>query len=627
LSHGYNKRILHVDLTRGSSFIEEPDDSFYHTYLGGPGIGYYYLLKEQDNKIKPFDPRSLLIFASGLLTGTIAPCVPRYTVCAKSPLTGSLGKSEAGGWWGPELKAAGYDAIVVRGKAAQPVYLWIHAGGVEIKPADHIWGMDTGDADRRIRDELGIRGIRIALIGPAGENLVSYACITNELTHFNGRNGMGAVMGSKNLKAIAVKGEKKVEAFQQEKLKEFARWAAKEARSNPLSKALGTNGTAPGIESNNAAGALPTFNWNRTSFEQAGNIGGERLNKEFLKSTGSCFACPVRCKRIVAVDSTYMVDPAYGGPEYETLAALGSNCGISDLPLLCKANELCNRFGIDTISTGMTISFVMDCFEKGIITTADTGGIKLNFGNGEAVLELIKKIARRDGIGSLLADGSLAASKAFGKESEKFLLQVKGQEVPMHDPRVKTGLGLQFAIAPQGADHWFAQHDPFFVPGNPIGEAAGIPLGITKGIEATDLSWQKVRFCLYTSFLNYAYDALGACVFGVAARSFIPLHKLVEMANLVTGWETSLWGLMKSGERINTMARVYNCREGFTSKDDSLPTRFLENLPDGPNKGKLAISAEAFQAAVKLYYEMAGWDSEGRPSPAKLLELQLDWLV
>lgn len=627
MAKGYAGRILKVNLSDHTFSVNEPEELFYRTYGGGPGIGLFYLLKDFPPGADPLGPDNLLIFAAGLLTGSPAPCVPRYTICARSPLTGALGKSEAGGWWGPALKAAGFDAVVIRGKASQPVYLWIYDGKVEFKDARHLWGLDTGATAEAIRQELGVKPIRIAGIGPAGENLVRYAGVVNELSHFNGRNGMGAVMGSKNLKAIAVRGTGKIGVADPEWLKDFARWVSREAKVHPLSKALHLQGTPAGVTANSAAGSLPTHNWNLGSFEKAEEIGGERLTSELLVRRGGCFFCPIRCKRVVQFNGEYQVDPLYGGPEYETLAALGSNCGVADLPLLAKANELCNRYGMDTISTGGAIAFAMECFEKGYISLAETGGLDLRFGNGEALLQIIHQIAFRKGFGAWLADGSAAAAKRIGDGCERFLVQVKGQDVPLHDPRVKTGIGLQYALAPNGADHWFAQHDPFFAPGNPIGRAAGAPLGILEGIENTDLTWRKVRFALYTGFLNFAYDALGVCVFGFAARSVIPVEKLAEITEAVTGWQTSLWELMKLGERLNCMARVFNCRQGFGPMHDTLPARFFEPLASGPHQGKLNICPEAFYQARDLYYEMAGWDDQGRPRKGKLWELNLDWLV
>lgn len=627
MANGYTGKVLRIDLTSREIKIDQPNEAFYRTYLGGPGFGLYYLLTEMAPQADALGPDNIIVFAAGLLTGTAAPSVPRFTVCAKSPLTGALGRSEAGGWWGPELKLAGFDAVVVRGRAEKPVYLWINQGKVEIRDAEHVWGKETGTVERIIKDELQDNLVRIAQIGPAGENQVKYAAIVNELVHFNGRSGLGAVMGSKNLKAIAVRGNTKVSAAHPDKLKELAQWVAQEAKVNPLSKMLHSQGTPAVLTANNAAGGLPSCNWQYGSFDEAEEIGGDKLTNDLLFKRGSCFACPIRCKRVVKASGNVDVDPKYGGPEYETMAALGSNCGVKDLTLICKANELCNKYGMDSISTGAVISFAMECYDKEYITREHTGGLDLQFGDGNLVLDLIQLIACRDGFGDWLAEGTVALAKRIGNNSERLLMQVKGQDAPMHDPRLKNGLALQYALSPIGADHWFAQHDPFFVPGNPIGQKAGAPLGILEGIEAVDFSWSKVRLIFYTSMLNCAYDGLGVCVFGFAARSVTPLNKLLEMVEAITGWDTSLWELMKAGERINNMARMFNCREGFGPEDDSLPARLTQPLASGPYSGHLSIDALEFREAVDLYYDMAGWDSQGRPTRGKLLELGLNWLT
>jgi len=629
MGYGFTGKILLVNLTDAEILVEEPAEEFYRKYLGGPGIGLYYLLKDNKCNINPLGPDNTLIFAPGLLTGTNAPCVPRYTVMAKSPLTGALGKSEAGGWWGPELKRAGFDAVIIKGRAPGPVYLWIKDGEAEIKDASKFWGMETGDAQENIRRELGDEKVQIAQIGPAGENLVRYANICNNLAHFNGRNGLGAVMGSKNLKAIAVRGSRVVEVNDRSVVAGVLRWVTGQVNVHPLSSALHEHGTPLGITTNNAGGCLPTNNWDTGVFEQAEEIGSEKLIEKYLVKRGGCFACPIKCKRVVEVkDADTVVDRKYGGTEYEALAALGSNCGIGNLKLLVKANELCNRYGLDIISLGMTISFAMKCYEEGIIDQTDTGGLELNFGNEEVLLALIEKVARRDGFGNVLADGSRAAADKFGRQSEQFLIEVKGQEVPMHDPRVKSGIGLQYALAVNGADHWFAQHDPLFVDKDSPGVRAVSPIGLYEPVKALDLSPGKVRQVLYTSYLNGVYDMLGACVFGYIARSVTPLNKLLALVEAVTGWETSWWELLKAGERFLAMAKEYNARQELTIDDDRLPEKFFTPMNGGPLDGEPGLDRGGFQEAVRLFYEMAGWEiSKGRPSPAKLCELDLEWLV
>jgi len=410
--------------------------------------------------------------------------VPRFVVCARSPLTGALGRSEAGGFWGPELKRAGIGALVVTGRAARPSYLLATPDGVEIRDATAAWGLETGDAEDAIKADVGDPKARVALVGPAGERLVRYAGIANDLAHFNGRNGMGAVMGSKNLKAVAVRGGRRLEVHDSAGVRAIAGAAAKLCREHPLASLLHDQGTATGVETNNAAGALATRHWRSTTFAGADRTGTAVLNGTYLVKRGGCYACPVNCKRVVAVDGDRVqVDPRYGGPEYETLAAFGSNCGVGDFELIAKANELCNRYGIDTISAGMTVSWLMACFEDGLIGREDTGGLEVRFGDGETVLELLGLIARREGVGDLLAEGSVRAAAAIGRGTGALVVAAKGQEVPMHDPRVKRGLGLQYALSPVGADHWFAQHDPMFASEAGAGVVDGAPLGLDRPVD------------------------------------------------------------------------------------------------------------------------------------------------
>ncbi|TEB08419.1 putative oxidoreductase YdhV [Pelotomaculum schinkii] len=628
MGFGYNGKILLINLSKSEVLVQEPAEEFYRQYLGGQGIGLYYLLKSNKVNIDPLGPDNIMVFAPGLLTGANAPCVPRYTVVARSPLTGALGKAEAGGWWGPELKKAGFDAVVIEGRAEHPVYIWIKDGEAEIKDAGRLWGMETGEAQQEIRRELDDNRVQIAQIGPAGENLSRIAGISNNLVHFNGRNGLGAVMGSKNLKAIAVRGTKSVEVKDQSVIMDTLRWVAKNFKDHPLSAALHEHGTPMGITGNNAGGVLPTNNWETGFFAQANEIGSEKLN-EILLRRGGCYSCPINCKRVVEVqDGDFIVDKKYGGPEYETLAALGSNCGIGNLKLLLKANELCNRYGLDTISLGMTISFAMKCYEEGIIGKDITGGLALNFGNEEVLLPLIEKIARREGFGDTLADGSRIAAARFGQRSERFLIEVKGQEVPMHDPRVKSGVGLQYALSFNGADHWFAQHDPFFTGKESFGTRGAAIIGLSRPVGAEDLGPNKVKQVLYTSYLNGLYDMLGVCIFGYTARSLTSLEMLLNLVKAVTGWETSWWELLKAGELYLAMAKEYNWRMGFTIKDDRLPEKFYEAFSGGPLDGKPGLDRKVFDLAVRLFYEMAGWEvSTGRPKAAKLYELGLDWLV
>ena len=629
MSYGYTGNILHLDLTSRKHWIEHPPEVFYRTYWGGRALALYYMLKEMKPHTDPLSPDNLLIFAPGVLTGTHAPAIPRYTVCAKSPLTGAQGESEAGGWWGPELKKAGFDAIIIKGASATPVYLWINEGKIEIKEATHLWGKDTGTTQKMIREELADDKVRIAQIGPAGENLVRFANIVNELKHFNGRNGLGAVMGSKKLKAIAVRGTKSIELYAKEKVSQVTKEITKRVMENPLSRDLRELGTPGFIRPFYEAGCLPSYNWTTGYFKEGESLTVETYNKTILKRTESCFACPIRCKRVAEVNEPDLkVDPAYGGPEYETIVAFGSICGISDLKYIAKANELCNKYTMDTISTGMVIAFAMQCYEEGLLTKEDTGGIELTFGNKDALLVLIEKMAHRQGLGDLLSQGFYLASQKIGKGAEKFIYQVKRQEIPMHDPRIKTGIGLQYALSDYGADHMKAAHDPFFKAQDSVGVKTMKGLGILEPVSPTDMGEKKVALFKLLDIYWTVFDILGVCYFGYVPRSVGTMGELLEIIQSATGWETTWFELMKLGERSINMARIFNHREGFTSQDDTLPEVFYHHFKGGPLDGQGAINKEDFQKALRLRYQLMGWDPDtGIPTPAKLIELGLDWLI
>lgn len=629
MSYGYTGNILHVDLGSKKFWIENPEENFYRAYWGGRALALYYMLRQMKPHTDPLSPDNLLIFAPSVITGTPAPAIPRYTVCAKSPLTGAQGEAEAGGWWGPELKKAGFDAIIIKGSSPTPVYLYIKDGRVEIKDAAHLWGKDTGETQKTIRGELADDKIRIAQIGPAGENLVRFANIVNELKHFNGRNGLGAVMGSKKLKAIAVRGTKPIELYNKERVSQITKEITKRVMDNPLSRGLRELGTPGVVRPSYEAGCLPSYNWTTGYFKEGENLTAETYNKTILKGTKGCYACPIRCKRVVEVDEPGLkVDPAYGGPEYETIASLGSICGISDLKYIAKANELCNKYTMDTISTGMVIAFAMQCYQEGLLAEKDTGGIELTFGNKEAILEIIEKIAQREGLGDLLSQGSYLAAQKIGKGSKKFIHQVKRQEIPMHDPRLKTGVGLQYALSDYGADHMKAAHDPFFKDKDSVGVKEMKELGVLEPVFPTDIGEKKVALFKLLDIYWTVFDILGVCDFGYVPRSVGTMEELLEIIRATTGWRTTWFELMKAGERSINMARIFNYREGFTSKDDTLPEVFYHNFKDGPLDGQGAINKEDFQKAVRLRYQMMGWNpNTGTPAPAKLLELGLDWLI
>ena len=445
---GYRGKILHVDLTDRKIEVEEKDDTFYRTYLGGRGIGYQYLLKEVPPRIDPFSPENILVLATGVMTGSPLPAACRFTAVGKSPLTGTAGESEAAGFFGPELKMAGFDAIVFRGKADRPVYLWVTEGKAEIKDASHLAKEGSREVEDAIREEMGSNKIRVAQTGLAGMNLVRFANITNNLGHFNGRNGFGAVMGSKNLRAVAALGTEKIPFHDVEFLRQTAKDYAATFKDDDRGKSLFVYGTTAFCQILSVGGALPVNNFRRSALEDPTPVSGDTYNEVLLKERRGCYACPIRCKRGIAVEHPkYGVDSRYGGPEYETMAALGTNLNIVDLKAIAKGNEICNRYCLDTISMGMTIAFACECYENGVIKKSDTGGLELRFGDADLMIKLLEMTARREGFGDLLAEGTGRLAEKWGVKDKPCYLAVKGQELAMHDPRVKVGVGMGYALS------------------------------------------------------------------------------------------------------------------------------------------------------------------------------------
>jgi aldehyde:ferredoxin oxidoreductase len=628
MAHGYNGKILRVDLTHNKLTVEERDETFYRRYLGGRSLALYYLLNEMEAGVEPLGPDNLLIFAPSVITGVPVQGLSRFSVATKSPLTGSYGEAEAGGDWGPWLKFSGFDAVVVKGKAEKPVYLWLHDGKAEIRDASKAWGKPAKEAQETIQQEINDKNAKVALIGPAGEKLVRYACVINKLRDVNGRGGMGAVMGSKNLKAIAVSGKPGVSVKDPEKIKGLAKWFSENWEKCASGDPAGLHklGTAQYVLQCQGAGILPTRNFRDGAFEGAEKISGEKIKETIHIGQTACWACTIACKTTVKVDEPNIkVDPAYGAPEYEGIGALGSCCGVDDLKAVCKANEICNAYGMDAISTGVSIAFAMECFENGLLTKKDTGGIDLKFGNAEGMLKMVQMIADREGLGNLLAEGTKRAAEKIGKGAEKYAMQVKGKELPMHEGRFKAGVGFGYGVSPTGADHVQMEHDPCF-------ESEGFflnnlkPIGILEPVKSTDLGPRKVRLFTYLQHWWSLGNCLDLCLFTTAPARVWGIPQVVEIVNAITGWDTTAWELMKVGERGTTMAKAFNVREGFTKADDWVPERLFQPIENGPQKG-LKFSKEVFKQAVTDYYQMMGWDENGVPTRGKLEELDVGWVA
>ena len=622
--YGTTAKILRVDLSRSSIEVEDFSEEFYRLYPGGKALAGYILLNEMQPHTDPFAPENVLVIANGLLTGAPVSTATRYVVSARSPLTMGYGESEAGGFWGPELKMAGFEAIVIKGCSPEPVYLWIQEGEAEIRPAGHLWGHLTAEVQETIRTELGDDRIRVLQIGPAGENLVRFAGITNDLRHFNGRNGLGAVMGSKNLRAVAVRGRQRYQtlAHDPDTLMNLGRELAKRVRENPQSWDLQQRGTLGIVEPLNISGILPTRNFRQGAFENVDEVKWEAYESELLTARRSCYACAVRCKREVAVDGQTSV---YGGPEYETVAAFGPNCGVSDLQVIAKANEMCNAYMLDSISTGAAIAFAMECFEHGLIGPQETGGLDLRFGNAEAMLTMVERIANRQGLGDMLAEGVMRAAEIIGGDARLFALHVKGQELPMHDPRGKYNVGIGYAVSEIGADHLVVAHDPMLANPDSIPFKNAGPLGITVAQPPRSLSEEKMKHFYILEKLTSLEKVIGYCFFGPAPRSYIQIDEMLLSINAATGWNLTIEDALLIGERATNLARIFNAREGFSRKDDVLPERLFQGLENGPLQGE-AMPRDEFEQALTILYGLKGWDpGTGNPTPERLQALSLGW--
>jgi aldehyde:ferredoxin oxidoreductase len=623
---GVHGKILHVDLTTGDCRVETPPDQLYTRLVGGRALVAYLLLRDLTPRTDPFSPENLLIFAPGILQGTNLPGAGRHGVGGKSPLTGAIGSSEAGGWWGHEFKRTGYDALVIRGRAPKPVYLWIKDQQVEIRSAEHVWGKETWPAQVALRNELGDERIRVAQIGPAGENRVLYAAVMHDINRAAGRNGMGAVMGSKNLKAVAVRGTTTVPVAARPRVTVVSKWLGENY------KTLAAWATAPGRGTQDSLawwghnGALPTQNFTVPLWNERDNLSGERNYAMFLKERDTCQACPITCKQVFEHegDNPYeKLNPEYGGPEYEGMAALGAMCRVSDNLAVCKAAELCNANGLDVISTGCSIAFAMEAFERGIITTQDTGGLDYRWGDGALLVKSVEMLARREGFGAVLADGVARMAERFGPATEEFNLTIKKQELPMHEPRLKKALGVGYAVAPVGADHMMNMHDTDIASEgeglNRVNSVLAQKIGPQKPSALDDdkmrafhveVNWMHFQDCaINCHFYPYRYEHLAAALSGV------------------TGHEFSVQAILDVGARAQTLSRLFNLREGFTADDDRLPKRVMQAFASGPLKG-IAITPESFEWAKRRYYELMKWDAaSGVPTTECLRELNLDQLL
>lgn len=609
--YGYAGRVLHVDMTTGRTSVEPLNEEYAKKYIGGIGLGMRMLHDHSKPGTDPFSPENPLILTTGPISGTMWPTGGNgHAFVSKSPQTFGVGESKAHGSFGTELKRAGYDVVVIKGKAEKPVYLWIDDDSVQLLDASHLWGKSTGETEDTIKEELGDYYIRVASIGLAGEKLSRIACIINDKTRAAGRTGMGAVMGSKNLKAIAVRGTRDIAPA---KLDEFMEYVKEfhERMKGPATQKYRALGTPENILVHNSLSCMPTRNYRNSRFEGAEKVSGEVLNEKYVAKVIGCSSCAMRCEHTVVV-----AEGPYKGTmtrmEYESLWALGPFCGVDRLDAIIKAMDLCNYYGIDSISAGVIAGFAMDCYESGILTQKDFGGIDARFGNAEAMVKIVDMVGKREGLGDVLADGVKFAAEKIGKGSEKLACHIKGVEVTGYDLRCLKTAALGFAVSFRGADHNRHGAYAFDVKGKVNRLIAEKGRGkMVKDMEDT--------YNLIDSFI--------VCKFS-RGTYYKELDDMTKLYSLVTGFEMTPQQLKQAGERIQNVAKLFNVREGLGRKDDNLPWKVMhEPIPDeGPSKGALVSQAE-LDLLLDDYYESRGWTKEGVPTKEKLKELGMDELI
>jgi aldehyde:ferredoxin oxidoreductase len=606
-------KILHVDLEKKKIWKEDLNQKQAFEYVGGRGVNarlLWDLIKEPG--IDAFSPDNVLIFGTGMLTGTTAPSSGRTTITCKGAVTNLYLKTNMGGHWGAELKFAGYDHVVFYHKSAKPVYLWVNDSDVELRDAKHLWGLNVRETDETIKRDNNEPDARVTCIGPAGENLVRFASVMNSVYHAAARGGAGAVMGSKNLKAVGVKGSGELKLADPDKFNEVALAARVDLSKDPEGMKLYKTGTAGGMEIINELGAFPSYNFKIGKVEDAYPLSGECLVEQgYLDRRVGCFGCTISCHRYCSVKSGPYAGTATGGPEYETSVSLGSGTGIFDTGAVIKGGELCDIFGLDTISTGVTIQWAMESYERGVLGKEDTDGIELKFGNAQAMMETIEKIAYRKGkLGDLLAEGTMRASRKIGKDSWKWAIyNSKGLEQSGVETRSAKGYALAFAVNPRGPDHLFTEV---------LAEFGGTPTRIALVKKLTgDEKWanshlteHRAELVRYHEDVYAVTDSMGFCAFTSTAAYAVNPKNMAEMFTTATGMRVDEQEIMMSGRRILTLEKCFNVREGIDRKYDDLPWRLMnEPAPSGPGKGFMNSKKE-LDDMLDRYYALQEWDNK-----------------
>lgn len=623
MAKGYTGTILRIDLTSSKTEKLNMNESFYRTYLGGGAFGSYFLLKENYSQIDPLSEKNILTIAPGVTTAAPVSGVSRCSVTALSPETNAIGDSQLGGSIGPAIKRAGYDAIVISGKADSLSYLLVDDDKIEVKKADHLQGRTILDVHQILTDEYGKSKLSILQCGPAGENLVKFACVMGDLNDAAGRTGMGAVFGSKNLRAIVVRGSGKVEFADPEGLKRLAQLAKERLPGSGFPETLKKYGT-PGVVAGQAEGGnLATHNFSRSWHEDYKKLDGADYDDKLGAGGTTCFACVIGCRKKVKAKTPWEVTDKLGGPEFETLGLLGSNLDITDPVAVAKANELCNNYGLDTIGMGGVAGYLFECLEKGAIPKDAVDDSITGFGDPESLFALIEQITFRKGVGDILADGVTAGVAHFGESTKDFAIHVKNHAPAVHMAQVKPSMSITYAFSPIGADHMSSEHDWLLSSEAHFSKSLGI-LGSGE-VDCNDLN--KVRMTVFSQHFYSVLDSLSLCMFCWGCGSLYTYRDLEDLIQYTTGWETSLFELMKAGERRVNMMRQINAGRGFTREDDNLPKRFFIPLPDGPAKGR-HVDPKIFPVMQDQYYGLMGWETKtGNPGSGKLMELGLEWTI
>jgi aldehyde:ferredoxin oxidoreductase len=611
MANGYWGKVLRANLSQATIEEEVVDEEVSSKILGGAGFGASILHEEVGAHVGALDPENRIIFGLGPFQATQQTGAAKFCIVAKSPLTGIFGETAAGAGWAVELKKAGYDALVVQGKSEKPVYLSIRDGKAEIRDASHSWGMDSYDASDEILKEVGDPKSSIACIGQAGEREVAIACVAVDKHSFGGRCGLGAVMGSKNLKAVVVRGTRSVPVHNAQELSRLNKELGKKI-FDATKDWLRLDGT-PSVEvGSEEVGDTPIKYWSGDVWpEGAKKLGAPNYTKVLNAKPWPCAYCIVGCHRRIKIEKPLKYATEGAGPEYETLGMLGNCCLMDDVKALAKMNEWCNRYGIDTISTGAFIAFAMDCFEKGILKKKDVDGLAVPWGNIDVMLQLIHKIGRREGFGKLFAQGIVPAAKTLGKEAMELAVHVKGLDMPAHDPRAFFSLAINYATGSAGCHH---------ERGNPQVASQGYLLPEAGVAEAVDRFEMKDSEFVAAKYQDYGALTNSLCHCKFMLFGGMTLTDLLTTLNALTGWGWSMDEFLKTGERIFTLQRLVNVKYGIDRKDDTLPKKVFEPAREGGREGKIPVP---FEPALDRYYQLRGWDAQGIPTKEKLADLQL----